>query len=437
MKKISLILLMVFICFSVFAAVPSFSSLNRAVSAGNVTLISRYLNQGADVNAVNSEGNTVLFTELFKDYDASAEIVEILINAGLNPNVGDYFGYAPLHYAVDYCTPEVVLALLESPIIDVDILTEYGETPLLLEVYKNYYASLEVIEKFMEKGADPSIEDENGNSALSYAQENCSDEIIIALGGKVESLDKFELSIPDWAHGEWTTEVDDKEALITITSNDILIEDSDDEIVSVSDLLNEDYITYIGGEYITENETDNAYELIFDVMGFYTMHFVSIKKTNDSNVLKFILAEEEQLTLIRKGSSVKNNILPEKEETEGINDSDNSKSSTKHNLNFPSWALGTWGGDYAGTRSLITITSDDMMINVDGVSYSVFKTLEEQLGLSSDFYTLKEDKTSDTYSVSMVIFGYTTPFFTLRRGDNSRSMYYKSAYDDTEVLLVK
>ena len=167
------------------------------------------------------------------------------------------------------------------------------------------------------------------------------------------------------------------------------------------------------------------------------MHFVSIKKTNDSNVLKFILAEEEQLTLIRKGSSVKNNILPEKEETEGINDSDNSKSSTKHNLNFPSWALGTWGGDYAGTRSLITITSDDMMINVDGVSYSVFKTLEEQLGLSSDFYTLKEDKTSDTYSVSMVILGYTTPFFTLRRGDNSRSMYYKSAYDDTEVLLVK
>jgi len=57
------------------------------------------------------------------------EVVELLLEHGANPNVRDYDGYTPLHYAVEGCHVDVARVLLDHG-ADPTIRNNNGMTPL-------------------------------------------------------------------------------------------------------------------------------------------------------------------------------------------------------------------------------------------------------------------------------------------------------------------
>jgi Zn-dependent protease with chaperone function len=113
------------------------------------------INEGEDVNAIDSEGSTPLHWSIYGigfsfeddfegDTSPSVEAARLLLEAGANVNAVDIYGSTPLLDAVNYETPEMVAVLLEY-------------------------------------GADPSIKDENGMSAIDLAREYQNQEIITLL----------------------------------------------------------------------------------------------------------------------------------------------------------------------------------------------------------------------------------------------------------------
>jgi len=114
---------------------------------------------GADVNAVDDEGNTSLMSAASgNNKENTLEIVKFLVQNGADVNAIDKMGFTPLIHAADGNNPAVVKLLLDKN-ADVNVQNKYQETPLMMLLKaRNTTNSMDIAKMLLEKGADPNAQ---------------------------------------------------------------------------------------------------------------------------------------------------------------------------------------------------------------------------------------------------------------------------------------
>ena len=133
------------------------------------------IGHGADVNAANESGETALWIAC---YESDVDAINVLLNAGADPNIVSTEGNACLHRAVHY--KETLQALIDHG-AGVNVTNNDKETALL-EACISRWTALDAINVLLNAGADPNIADQKGYTCLIYATNNqCPKEVLQAL----------------------------------------------------------------------------------------------------------------------------------------------------------------------------------------------------------------------------------------------------------------
>lgn len=138
---------------------------------GHVEIVTMLLDNGADVNAKNNDGNTALMLASKK---GQTEIVSMLLAAGADVNAKVIYGNTALIVASGNGHKEIVAILLEKG-ADVNIKSDFGGTALMLASLRGH---TEIVAKLLEKGADVNAENNYGQTALSLASLNGHTDIV-------------------------------------------------------------------------------------------------------------------------------------------------------------------------------------------------------------------------------------------------------------------
>lgn len=123
------------------------------------------IDNGAEIDPLTNREQTPLHLAAFC---GQHEVADILIRNGANVNAQDLMKYTPLHHAVEsYCSGHrkhyiLFIQTLIKYGADVNAQDVWGETPLHLTTNDD----LELVEFFIENGADPMIKDDLGNTVL-------------------------------------------------------------------------------------------------------------------------------------------------------------------------------------------------------------------------------------------------------------------------------
>ena len=124
----------------------------NAINAGNHKLVEVLVKNGADINQLNSSGETPLVVAC--DWP---NIIEILLNANANPNIGKM---KPLHvYTLYNNLNEQILDLFLKNGADINCIDMYGETPLH---YAYMQGNKKIIDLLLKKGANMNIKNKQG-----------------------------------------------------------------------------------------------------------------------------------------------------------------------------------------------------------------------------------------------------------------------------------
>lgn len=153
--------------------------LDLAAQSGSAKIVSILLNSGADINDDDVFGRTALHSAAA---DGNLEIVKLLVERGANLNLCDRQGISTLALAVRYSgNLDVARYLLQklaaqgdknSYITAVDI---RGQTVLHAAAAGG---NLGIVKLLIEEGADLGLRDKKGNSALSWAVQGGSMDIV-------------------------------------------------------------------------------------------------------------------------------------------------------------------------------------------------------------------------------------------------------------------
>jgi ankyrin repeat protein len=131
------------------------------------------LDEGADVNARQGDGGTILARAVF--IGKSPKVVKWLIEKGADVSACNTGGFTPLMYPPLYHQEEILRMLLDKG-ADVNARTETGLTPLF------FWASAknsEAMKLLFDRGADINAKDIEGGTALIRA--NITDPAVIKL----------------------------------------------------------------------------------------------------------------------------------------------------------------------------------------------------------------------------------------------------------------
>eukprot|EP01064_Diplonema_japonicum_P035072 TRINITY_DN7486_c0_g1_i1.p1 TRINITY_DN7486_c0_g1~~TRINITY_DN7486_c0_g1_i1.p1 ORF type:complete len:507 (+),score=87.33 TRINITY_DN7486_c0_g1_i1:601-2121(+) len=121
----------------------------------HVMLVPLLVQNGADVNSRNLNGETPLHK--CRENHKQEECVRVLLHHGADPTLRDELGGTVLHAS---CLKEKVISLLIDQGVDVNAKDAKGETPLFHAGSKNAFSLL------LEKGADPKVLTAEGRSLL-------------------------------------------------------------------------------------------------------------------------------------------------------------------------------------------------------------------------------------------------------------------------------
>ncbi|MFC8275682.1 ankyrin repeat domain-containing protein [Streptomyces sp. NPDC057271] len=94
--------------------------------------------------------------------------IEELLAAGVDANVGDASGFTALHLAAQEYQVDAARSLLDGG-ASVDRKNRFGNTPLFVAVF-NSRGRGEMIRLLRSKGADPNMENDNGQTPLGLAR---------------------------------------------------------------------------------------------------------------------------------------------------------------------------------------------------------------------------------------------------------------------------
>uniref|UniRef100_A0A1B6G1J7 FYVE-type domain-containing protein n=2 Tax=Cuerna arida TaxID=1464854 RepID=A0A1B6G1J7_9HEMI len=170
-----------------------YTLLHKAVNRGDDHAAKFLLENRASVSLVTpNNGDTALHliatcspeTTLEETISAMAEIAQLLLDRGLNPNLQNKMGFTALHLAVMAQNEELFSLLLSrssTQLIDMNLRTLDGHTPLWFALIRTtgseLYSCNSFAARLVEKGAIPNpIYPANGNSLLHLvAQEGLED----------------------------------------------------------------------------------------------------------------------------------------------------------------------------------------------------------------------------------------------------------------------
>ena len=163
--------------------------------AANATIATMMIERGADVNAVNKRGESVLWRTALNGCD---DVVEALVQAGADVNKADQSGGAPLSVAAN---ATIAKTLIERG-AEVDAVDNRGETALWRAIHCQH---LDVVEALVQAGADVNKADENGESPLAYALCNCAwfGWLVVAILARSNRLANVDAEIWDCKTALW------------------------------------------------------------------------------------------------------------------------------------------------------------------------------------------------------------------------------------------
>ena len=125
---------------------------------------------GVDANATNRENVTALMIAC-KTMEQK-DVIDVLLNAGADPNIADDVGDTWLHYAAqNYWCPEILQAVISHGVgVDVNATNKQNVTALMITCRE--MDEKDAIKVLLNAGADPNIVDAEGNTWLHYAAQN-------------------------------------------------------------------------------------------------------------------------------------------------------------------------------------------------------------------------------------------------------------------------
>jgi ankyrin repeat protein len=151
MKRIVLFIVCIFLLPAIFAEASTKEKnvqLVQAAEIGNLTDVQNALNDGADVNAKNDLGLTVLMRASYGGYTngSYAEIVKLLLAKGADVNIKTKEGITALTEALSGGNAEIVKLLLAKG-ADINVRNSKGETALVIAKNKGKTEIVAMLER--------------------------------------------------------------------------------------------------------------------------------------------------------------------------------------------------------------------------------------------------------------------------------------------------
>ena len=143
------------------------SLLHLAAETEDLELIDFCLDAELNINAKNKAGERPLHVAVSA---GSIGAVRRLVKAGANPSTWFIFGdekYNLLHIAIGFRNNEVIKAMLESPLLEINAVTGYGKKSALH--FSAEMGNSRAIGLLAAKRADLNIKDKNGDTPLQLA----------------------------------------------------------------------------------------------------------------------------------------------------------------------------------------------------------------------------------------------------------------------------
>ena len=165
------------------------SCIHQAVGGGcGKETVQALIDHGADVNLTDKDNNTALMIACWK---RNAEAINMLLNAGANPNIVGAEGLICIHHAVLWDGSEETLQAIINHGTDINATSRDNVTALMIACWK---CNVEAINVLLNAGADTNIVDANALTCIHQAVgEGCSSKTIQALidhGADINLTDK-------------------------------------------------------------------------------------------------------------------------------------------------------------------------------------------------------------------------------------------------------
>jgi ankyrin repeat protein len=152
------------------------TALHMAATYGKTEAAEWLLEEGANVNALNSAGNPPLLDAMLGGLTLynSLDIATLLIENGADINAQDERGWTPLLDAVWGCETDFTRMLLEKG-ANINAKTSKGWTALYLAARD---CQIDTVRLLLENGADVNAKDIEGNTPLSIAKQKGKSDIV-------------------------------------------------------------------------------------------------------------------------------------------------------------------------------------------------------------------------------------------------------------------
>jgi ankyrin repeat protein len=138
---------------------------NTSLDPKLLQVVKVLIENGADVNAVDKWGGETSLSLAAKSSENS-EILRILIESGANVNVADKQGKTPLMLVTEMGNSEAIRILIENG-ADVNAVDTQGKTPLMHAAERRNPEPLQIL---IESGADINTADRMGKKASDYTK---------------------------------------------------------------------------------------------------------------------------------------------------------------------------------------------------------------------------------------------------------------------------
>lgn len=130
-----------------------------------------------DVNKLNPKGESALMLVSLK---GNRELAERLIKKGADINKT---GWTPLHYAASTGQVAIISLLLENSAY-IDAESPNGTTPLMMTAM---YGTSAAVSFLLQEGADPGLKNQQGLTALDFAQRGNRPDAVNAIAAAIRS----------------------------------------------------------------------------------------------------------------------------------------------------------------------------------------------------------------------------------------------------------
>lgn len=145
-----------------------------ATNSGNAAKVLWLVSQGADVNAMNNEGSTLL---MLANHYFDIKTIQSLIDSGADINAKNKDGTTDLMLAIQSGRTDVVRALFIKD-VNVNVKDKDGKTALMFALENN---QLDALQMLLAKGADVNMEAKDGTTALMLASPKGHLDVVQAL----------------------------------------------------------------------------------------------------------------------------------------------------------------------------------------------------------------------------------------------------------------